>query len=102
MGIKKFYNWLTEIQLNVIDKQRKQSISEQVKIRKLLNHLPQYMEATMIPQINEDWTYQYLVQQAESCETSKRHDAVPSTTILAPYQTSSKAYHLDYHRVRNG
>ena len=46
MGIKKFSNWLTEIQLKLIDKQGKQSISEEVKGRKFLNYLPQYMEVT--------------------------------------------------------
>ena len=46
MGIKKFSNWLTEMQLKLIDKQGKQSILEEVKRRKFLNHLPQYMEAT--------------------------------------------------------
>ena len=46
VGIKKFSNWLTEMQLKLIGKERKQRISEEVKRRKFLNHLPQYMEAT--------------------------------------------------------
>ena len=71
MGIKKFSNWLTEMQLKLIGKQGKQSISAEVKRRKFLKHLPQYMEATLISQIKEDWTYEYLVQQAESYEASK-------------------------------
>ena len=62
MGIKKFSNWLTKIKLKDIDKQGKQSISKEVKIREFLNHPPQYMETTLISQINEDWTCEYLVQ----------------------------------------
>ena len=43
IGIKKFSNWLTEMQLKLMDNMRKQSISEEVKRRKFLNHLPEYM-----------------------------------------------------------
>ena len=69
--IKKFSNWLTEMQLKIIDKQGKQSISEEVKRRKFLNHLLEYMKATLISQIKEDWTYEDLVQQVESYEVLK-------------------------------
>ena len=71
MGIQKFSHWLTEMQLKIIEMKGKQSISEEVKRRKFLNHLPQYMEATLIPQIKEDWTYEYRVQQAESYKASE-------------------------------
>ena len=64
--IKKFSNWLTEIQLRLIGKQENQSILEEGKRSKFFNDLPQYMEATLSPHIKEDWTYAYLVQQAES------------------------------------
>ena len=40
IGIKKFSNWLTEMQLKLIDKEGKQSISEEIKRRKFLNHQP--------------------------------------------------------------
>ena len=61
IGIKKFSNWLTEMQLKLIDKKRKQCISEEVKRRKFLNHLLQYIEDTFIAQIKEERTYEYLV-----------------------------------------
>ena len=64
--MKKFSNWLTEMQLKLIDKQGKQSISEEVKRRKFLNHLPQCMEGTLISQIKENWTHAYQVEQLES------------------------------------
>ena len=62
IGIKKLSNWLTEMQSKVMDKQEKQSISEEVKKWKFLNHQLQHMEATLIPQIKEDWRHEYLVQ----------------------------------------
>jgi len=51
MGIKTFANWLEELQIKLIDKDGNQCISEEVKRRKFLNHLPDYMETTLVPQI---------------------------------------------------
>ena len=102
MGIKKFSNWLTEMQLKLIDKQGKLSISEEVKRSKFLNHLQQYMDATLIPQIKEDWTYQYLVQQGESYKASKRHLAVPTTTTRTFSLTSTKPHNPEHNILRNG
>ena len=101
VGIKTFSNWLTEMQLKLIDKQGKQSISEKVKRRKFLNHLLQYMEATLIPQIKKYRTYEYLVQQAEFYEASKQHIAVPTTTTSTPRQTATKPHNPDHNRLRS-
>ena len=90
------------MQLKLIDKQGKSSILEEVEIKKFLNYLLQYIEATLIPQIKEDWTYEYLVSQAESYEELKQHIAVPTTTTSTPRQTSSKAHNPDCNRLRNG
>ena len=100
--IKKFSNWLAEIQLKLINKQGKQRISDEVKRSKFLNHLPQYMEATWISQIKEDWIYEYLVQQAESYEVSKRHIAVPTTITHTTCQTSTKPHNPDHNRLTDG
>ena len=89
------------MQLKLIDKEGKQNILEEVKRRKFLNHLPQYMEATLIPQIKQDWTYEYLVQQAESYEAWKWYIAVSTTTMRTPHQTSTKAHNHDRNRLRN-
>ena len=102
MGIKKFSNWLVKIQLNLIDKQEKQSILEEVKRSKFLKHLPQYMKPTMIPQIKEDSTCEILVPEAESYEVSKRHIAVPTTTTSMLRQTSNKAHNPDRNKLWNG
>ena len=60
------------------------------------------MEATLIPQIKEDWTYEYLVQQVESYEASQRHIAVPTTTTRTSRQTSTKPHNPHHNRLRNG
>ena len=93
---------MTEMQLKLIDKEGKYSISEEIKRRKFLNCLPQDMEATLIPQIKEDCTYEYVVQQAESHEVSKRHIVVPTTTTRTPRQISTKLHNPDQNRLRKG
>ena len=52
--MKKFFNWVTEMQLKLINKYGKESILVEVRRSKFLNQLQQYMEATFIPQIKED------------------------------------------------
>ena len=102
IGIKKFSNWLTEMQLKLINKEWKQSISEKVKRRKFLNNLPHYIEATLIPQVKEDRMHKHLVQQVESYEASKQQIVIPSTTTTGtPRQTSTKLHNPDCNRLRN-
>ena len=60
------------------------------------------MEGTLIPQNKEDWAYKNLVQQAESYNTSKRHIAVPITTLYTSRKTSTKRHNLDRNRLTNG
>ena len=101
IGINKFSNWLTEMQLKFIAKQGKKSISEEVKRRKFLNHLQQYVEATWIFQMKEDWTYAYPVQQTWLYETLKRYIAGPTTTTQTRQQTSSTQDNPDCKRLGN-
>jgi len=70
MGIKTFANWLEELQIKLIDKDGNQCISEEVKRRKFHNHLPDYMETTLVPQILDSWTFNDLVKKAESYEAA--------------------------------
>jgi len=79
MGIKTFANWLEELQIKLIDKDGNQSISEEVKCRKFLNHLPDYMETTLVPQILDSWTFKDLVKKAESYEAARKHGCVSTT-----------------------
>ena len=67
-----FSNWINEMQIKLIDKDGNQCISNEVKRRKLLNNLPPYMEETLMPQIKDDWTYEDIVEKAESYEAAKR------------------------------
>jgi len=49
VGIKTFANWLEELQIKLMDKNGNQCILEEVKIRKFMNHLPDYMETILVP-----------------------------------------------------
>ena len=101
MGIKKFSNWWTEIQLKVMDKMGKESILEEVKKRKFSNYLPQHIEQTLMPQTKQDCTYKYLGPAAESYELSKRQITLLTTATCAPHQTSTKSHNTDLNRLRN-
>jgi len=79
MGIKTFANWLQELLIKLIDKDRNQCISEEVKRRKFLNHLPDYMETTQVPQILDSWTFNDLVKKAESYEAARKHGRISAT-----------------------
>jgi len=79
MGIKTFANWLEELQIKLIDKDGNQCISEEVKRRKFLNHLLDYMETTLVPQIHDSWTFNDLVKKAESYEAARKHGRISTT-----------------------
>jgi len=79
MGIKTFANWLKGLQIKLIDKDGNQCISEEVKCRKFLNHLPNYMETTLLPPILDSWTFDDLVKKAESYEAARKHGRISTT-----------------------
>jgi len=79
MGIKTFANWLEELQIKLNDKDGNQCISEEVKCRKFLNHLPDYMETALVPQILYSWTFNNLVKKAESYEAARKHGRISTT-----------------------
>jgi len=88
MGIKTFANWLEELQIKPIDKDRNQCISEEVKRRKFLNHLPDYMETTLVPQILDSWTFNDLVKKAESYEAARKHGLISAAPKPARQPTT--------------
>jgi len=88
MGIKSFANWLEELQIKLIDKNGNQCISEVVKPRKFLNHLPDYMETTLINQILHSWTFSDLVKKAESYEAGRKHGRISTTPKPARHPTT--------------
>ena len=100
--IKKYSNWLIERKLKIIDKEGKQSISDKVKSRKFFNHLPQYMEETVIPLNSEQRTHEQQVQQTESHKASKEHIAVLINMRGTAQQTTTKSHNLDHYRLSNG
>jgi len=101
MGIKTFANWLEELQIKLIDKDGNQCISEEVKRRKFHNHLPDYMETTLVPQILDSWTFNDLVKKAESSEAAGKHGRISTTPKLAqqpatqPAPNPSRNHHMD-------
>jgi len=70
MGFKTFANLLEDLQIKLIDKDGKQCISEEVKRRKFLNHLPEYMVTTLVPQILDSLTFNDLVKKVKSWEAA--------------------------------
>jgi len=79
MGIKSFANWLEELHIKLIDKDGNQCIWEEVKRRKFLNPLPDYMETTLVPQILDSWTFNDLVKKAKSYEAARKHGRISTT-----------------------
>jgi len=73
MSINTFVNWREELQIKLIIKDGNQCISEEVKGRKFLNHLPDYIETTLVPQILDSWMFNDLVKKAESYEPARTH-----------------------------
>jgi len=65
--------------MKLIDKDGNQCISEEVKRRKILNHLPDYMETTLVPQILDSWTFNNLVKKAESYKAVRKHGRISTT-----------------------
>jgi len=84
MGTNTFANWLEDLQIKLIDKDGNQCILEEVKGRKFLNHLPDYMETTLVPQILNSWTFNDLVKKAESGDAVQKHGYI--LTISKPAQ----------------
>jgi len=68
IGIKTFANWPEERQIKLINKDRNQCISREVKRRKFLKHLLYDMETTLVLHILDSWTFNDLVKKAESSE----------------------------------
>jgi len=79
MGIKTFANWLEELHIKLIDKDGNQYISEEVKDKKFLNHLLDYIETTLVLQIFNSWMFNDLVKKAELYEAVRKHGRISTT-----------------------
>jgi len=53
------------MQIKLMNKHGRQSISDEVKRQKVLNNLPPYMQESLKPQVKDDWTYERIVEAAE-------------------------------------
>jgi len=101
MGIKTFANWLEELQIKLIDKDGNQCISEEVKRRKFLNHLPDYMETSRVPQILDSWICKDLVKKAESYEAARKHGHISSIPKPARQPTTPSVPNPGHNNHRN-
>jgi len=88
MGIKTFTNWLEELQIKLIDKDGNQCISEEVKHRKFLNHLLDYMEITLVLQILDSWTFNDLVKKAEAYKAARKPERISAAAKPARQPTT--------------
>jgi len=101
MGIKTFANWLEELQIKFIDKDGNQCIWEEVKCRKFLDYLPDYIETTLVPHILDSWTFNDLVKKAESYKAARKHRRISTTPKPArqpapqPGPNPSRNHHRD-------
>jgi len=82
MSIKTFANWLEGLQVKRIDNDRNQCILEEVKLRKFLNHLPDYISTTLVLQLLDSWTFNDQVKKEKSYEAVQKHGRIPSTPKL--------------------
>jgi len=101
MVIKTFANWLEELQIKLIDKDGNQCISEEVKCKKFLNHLPDYMGTTLVLQILDSWTFNNLVKKAESYEAARKHRRVSTTPKPACHPTIQPAPNPSHNNRRD-
>jgi len=91
MSIKTFANWLEELQIKLIDKDGKQIISEEVKRRKFLNNLRDYIETTLVPQILDSWIFNNLVKKVESYQAARKHGRISTTPKPARHPVTQPA-----------
>jgi len=89
IGIKTFATWLEELQIKLIDKDGNQCILEEVKGRKFLSHLPEYMKTTLVPQILYSRTFYDLVKKTKSYEAVRKQEYV-STTAKPIHQPTTQ------------
>jgi len=101
MGIKTFGNCLQELQIKLIDKNGKQSISEEVKCRKFPNHLQDYMESTLLPQILDSGMFYNLVKKAESCKAARKHRCISTTPKPVQQATTTLVSSHSYNHCRD-
>jgi len=106
MRNKTFANWLEELQIKLIDKDGNQCISKEVKRRKFLNHLLDYMETTLVPQILDSWTFNDLVKKAESYQAARKHNCIsaapkPARQPTTPPVPNPGRNHRRYRKTEN-
>ena len=92
---------MEELQIKLIDKDGNQCISEEVKGRKFLNHPPDYMYTTLVPQIIDSWTFNDLVMKAESYGPARKHSHISTTLKPTRHPTTPPVPNLSRNHRRD-
>ena len=72
LGVHLFARALDNMQSKLIDKQGRNSITEEVKIRKFLNNISHLIKKSITPHLTGDMTYNDIVNKSEQCEAANR------------------------------
>ena len=72
LGVHLFPRALDNMQSKRIDKQGRNSITEEVKIRKFLNNISHLIKKSITPHLTSDMTYNDIVTKSEQCEAANR------------------------------
>ena len=72
MAVHRFASALDDMQSELIDKQGRKSITEEVKIRKFLNNISDVIKKTFTPHLTDDITFNQIVTKSEQFEAVNR------------------------------
>ena len=68
----------------VIDRQGRKSITDEVKIRKFLNNIPDIIKKSITPHVTDDMAYTHIVNKSEQFVAAKRGANVEHTKTGYP------------------
>jgi len=92
---------LAELQIKLIHKDGNQCISKEVKQRKFLNHLMQYIETTLVLHILDSWTFNVLDKKGETYEGTRKHERISATPNPARHATTQTVLNSSCNHCRD-
>ena len=81
MGVQRFARALGDIQRKLIDKQGRKSITDEVKIMKFLNNIPDIIKKSITAHLTDDVTYNHIVRKSEQFEAVNRGSNADHTNL---------------------
>ena len=88
MGVHRFARELDDMQSKLIDKQGCKSITDEVKIRKFLNNIPDIIKKSITPHLTDHMTYNDIVNKSEQFEAANRGANAEHTKPRYPSKVS--------------